>query len=141
MEYNRADSKIYKDAAKLKKILQLKAREIINAYKDADEDTDEAEKKNDKSNKRTMVNAMSKELKNVRRTQKANDSQLKKRLRILYRALNDYSVNGRYPIQPFIEKPSRKMYPDYYSIIENPIDMKTIDSNIKNDLVSFIYFF
>lgn len=134
MEYNRHDSKIYRDAAKLKKFLQVKAREIL---RDADEE-DEEEKRNDpKSNKRTMVNAMSKELKNVRRNQKANDSQLKKRLRILYQTLNDYEdPMGRYPIDPFIDKPSRKTYPDYYSIIENPIDMRTIDTNIKNDMVS-----
>ena len=35
-----------------------------------------------------------------------------------------------------MEKPSKKEYPDYYHIITEPIDMKTIESNIRNDRVS-----
>ncbi len=30
-----------------------------------------------------------------------------------------------------MEKPSRKEYPDYYRIISDPIDMLTIEANIK----------
>src|SRR5699024_4735430 len=101
MNYNRPDSKIYKDAAKLKKILQIKAKEIINVFKESGDDAED-----DKSNvvarsagtrtetrksSKSMVNAMSQELKNVRRSQKAGDSQLKKRLRILYKTLIDYA--------------------------------------------------
>ncbi|GBO14463.1 Protein polybromo-1, partial [Araneus ventricosus] len=41
--------------------------------------------------------------------------------------------DGRPLISVFMEKPSKKDYPDYYEIIANPIDMKTIDSNIKAD--------
>lgn len=33
----------------------------------------------------------------------------------------------------FMEKPSKKLYPDYYDIIQHPIDMNTIEQNIKND--------
>lgn len=33
----------------------------------------------------------------------------------------------------FMEKPSKKQYPDYYDIIQHPIDMITIENNIKND--------
>jgi protein polybromo-1 len=32
-----------------------------------------------------------------------------------------------------MEKPSKKLYPDYYQVIEQPIDMLTIEANIKND--------
>ena len=42
----------------------------------------------------------------------------------------------RYPIAIFIEKPSKKLYPDYYSVIKEPIDMRTIEANVRNDKVS-----
>ena len=63
------------------------------------------------------------------------DNVLRKRLRILYRCLMDYNPtdDGRQPILVFMEKPSKKLYPDYYRVIAEPIDMVTIDSNIKND--------
>lgn len=42
-------------------------------------------------------------------------------------------VGGRLPMTLFMEKPSKKQYPDYYDIIQHPIDMITIENNIKND--------
>ena len=36
----------------------------------------------------------------------------------------------------FVERPSKKDYPDYYSIITQPMDMKTIDEKIKRDAYS-----
>lgn len=33
----------------------------------------------------------------------------------------------------FMEKPSKKLYPEYYNVIDKPIDMITIENNIKND--------
>lgn len=30
-----------------------------------------------------------------------------------------------------MEKPSKKLYPDYYKVIDHPIDMLTIEANIK----------
>lgn len=33
----------------------------------------------------------------------------------------------------FMEKPSKKAYPDYYEVIQHPIDMNTIEQNIKTD--------
>ncbi|KAH9420477.1 Protein polybromo-1 [Dermatophagoides pteronyssinus] len=173
MNYNRPDSKIYKNAAKLKKILQMKAREIMSVYKDEggeddddeydDDDEDGADtayddddndggggdsnlmipsptkkskagQKPSRSSKRSMVNAMSQELKNVRRSQKAINSQQKSRMITLYRTVLHSDDNGRLLIDPFMEKPSRKLYPDYYDVIERPIDMKTIESKIRNNL-------
>ena len=34
-------------------------------------------------------------------------------------------------IEMFMEKPSKKLYPDYYEVITNPMDMKTINERIK----------
>lgn len=36
----------------------------------------------------------------------------------------------------FMEKPSRKLYPDYYEVIQEPMDMLTIESNIRADKYS-----
>ncbi|CAG2066828.1 unnamed protein product, partial [Timema podura] len=33
----------------------------------------------------------------------------------------------------FMEKPSKKLYPDYFQVITDPIDMLTIQSNITNE--------
>ena len=33
----------------------------------------------------------------------------------------------------FMEKPSRKLYPDYYEVIHEPMDMLTIECNIRAD--------
>lgn len=33
----------------------------------------------------------------------------------------------------FLEKPSKKLYPDYYQVIQHPIDMNTIENNIRSD--------
>lgn len=51
----------------------------------------------------------------------------------MYRTLLDFSDDGRQPILMFMEKPSKKLYPDYYQVIEHPIDMLTIEANIKAD--------
>lgn len=42
-------------------------------------------------------------------------------------------VGNRHPMALFMEKPSKKQYPDYYDVIQHPIDMITIENNIKND--------
>jgi hypothetical protein len=31
----------------------------------------------------------------------------------------------------FMERPSKKDYPDYYEVIDHPMDMKTINEKIK----------
>lgn len=32
-----------------------------------------------------------------------------------------------------MEKPSKKLYPDYYEVITKPVDMLTIEANIKSE--------
>ena len=125
---------------KLKKVLQTKAQEIFNiTLKETDEsDSDDDSKSNMslKKPKQRTPNALSHELKKARHSQLDVESQLKKRMRLLYRTLIDYSdESGRSLILEFMEKPPKKFYPDYYDIIANPIDMKTIESNIKYERV------
>lgn len=62
-----------------------------------------------------------------------NNPAMKKKLMALHKLLIDYSIEGRLLIEPFLEKPSKKLYPDYYQIIQHPIDMSTIERNIEND--------
>jgi len=64
---------------------------------------------------------------------KPEEKSLKKRFLTIYRSLLDFSDDGRQPILMFMEKPSKKLYPDYYQVIEHPIDMLTIEANIKAD--------
>lgn len=56
---------------------------------------------------------------------------LRKKVLALHKYLLDFSLGTRKPIDLFMEKPPRKMYPDYYDIIQNPIDMNTIEHNIR----------
>ncbi|XP_077263132.1 protein polybromo-1-like [Temnothorax americanus] len=39
--------------------------------------------------------------------------------------------DGWQPMLMFMEKPSKKLYPDYYQVIAEPIDMLAIEANIK----------
>lgn len=57
---------------------------------------------------------------------------LKKKLHAIAKYLLEYTCSdGRQPMLLFMEKPSKKLYPHYYNVIEKPIDMITIESNIK----------
>ncbi|KAG1687281.1 Protein polybromo-1 [Nymphon striatum] len=65
---------------------------------------------------------------------KTEDSLMKRRLKVLFKTLMDFvDESGRNIIVPFMEKPLRKDYPDYYDVISDPIDMKSIEVNIRND--------
>lgn len=133
-----------KDALKLKKVLQLKAQELFDIQlKESDEsesDDDSKSSLNLKTRpKQRTSNALTHELKKARRSQLDVDSLLKKRMRALYKTLVEYTdETGRQLIVLFMEKPSKKFYPDYYEIIASPIDMKTIESNIKWERVSYL---
>lgn len=41
--------------------------------------------------------------------------------------------DGRKPMLAFMEKPSKKLYPDYYEVISDPIDFLEIENRIRND--------
>ncbi|KAI5645637.1 bromodomain-containing protein [Phthorimaea operculella] len=59
---------------------------------------------------------------------------LKKKLHYIARQLVEFTCSdGRQPMLLFMEKPSKKLYPEYYNVIDRPIDMITIEANIKND--------
>nr|CAD7444948.1 unnamed protein product [Timema bartmani] len=131
-KYNRADSKLYKDAVKLQKVMQTKVHEIldfdqrvIGADSDSEDDSD------DKLSRRKIRGRV---LTTPKTHRYKDDLPLKKRFNALAKCLLDYvHEDGRQPILMFMEKPSKKLYPDYFQVITDPIDMLTIQSNITNE--------
>ncbi|XP_071547124.1 protein polybromo-1 isoform X2 [Panulirus ornatus] len=115
-QYNRPDSRIYRDAVKLQKYVQIKAEEIAAV----DEEDSDSYSDDDDSHSHSRR----------RLGRPARPLTFKRRAKILFKTLMDYMTeDGRQPIVAFIEKPAKRDYPDYYE----PIDMETIEAKIKGD--------
>ena len=107
--YNRQESKLWKDANKLQKVMATKLQEISDGVV-----TEEASDRT--SSPRAAVDS------------------LKKRLKALYNSIFHWAnADGIQPIGVFMEIPSKKDYPDYYEIISEPIDMNIIENKIKTN--------
>ena len=62
-------------------------------------------------------------------------NELSKKLRTLYSDMIKFkNPQGIEYIEMFMERPSKKLYPDYYAVIKDPMDMKTINERIKADM-------
>ncbi|XP_075218433.1 protein polybromo isoform X4 [Lycorma delicatula] len=137
-KYNRPDSRLYKDAAKLQKVMQSKVQELLEVDHQYSESEDESsaevvpeavEPPPDEPPKK-----LSKAHRCLTRGKYLDNIPLKRRLYSLCKCLIDYVCeDGRQPMLMFMEKPSKKLYPDYYEVIKNPIDMLTIEANIKSE--------
>lgn len=123
--------------------MQSKAKELVN-YQGKDSDSSETDNEDSCSvtsrgrgrRSKSLSNALNHELKRARRSNSDFDPGLKKKMKLIIRTLIDFvDDQDRQICALFMEKPSKKDYPDYYEIIENPIDMKTIQMNVKNDQV------
>ncbi|XP_063225207.1 protein polybromo-1 isoform X8 [Bacillus rossius redtenbacheri] len=122
-KYNRPDSRLYKDAVKLQKLMQTKVHEILDLEQDSDSDGDSDDRSRKRSRGKFSVTPKVLRYK--------DDLPLKKRLHALGKCLLEYvHEDGRQPILMFMEKPSKKLYPDYFQVITEPIDMLTIQANI-----------
>ena len=109
--YNRPDSKLYKDGAKLQKVMRNKLEEL-------EEDLE-------------VVPI----LEEVKKSPKDPREQLRKRLKALYTSILLWTNSDNIqPIGVFMEKPDRKSYPDYYDIITEPVDMKMINDRIMTNV-------
>lgn len=140
---NLPSSKTYKDAVKMQKILNQKL--VDDGLEDDDtEDTDSSQQystpsgdKKKKGRPRIHPLPSTSPAPIVPTTPKyykfPNNPVLKKKLMTIHKHLQEFSFDGRQPAEPFLEKPSKKQYPDYYTIIQHPIDMNTIQKNIEND--------
>ncbi|XP_034022274.1 polybromo 1, like isoform X2 [Thalassophryne amazonica] len=114
--YNMPNSSIYKRAFKLQQILQLKKREFLRRD---DEDGDSILSSDAGSAKR-----------------KSHKKNIKKnRMKVLYAVVTEARdvTTGRRLCDLFMVKPSKKDYPDYYNVILDPMDLKTIEHNIRTE--------
>ncbi|KAL7407803.1 hypothetical protein ABVT39_013779 [Epinephelus coioides] len=114
--YNMPNSSIYKRAIRLQQLLQAKKRELLRRD---DEDGD---------------SILSSDAGSVKR--KSHKKNVKKnRMKALYAAVIEAreAATNRRLCDLFMVKPSKKDYPDYYKVILEPMDLKTIEHNIRNE--------
>uniref|UniRef100_A0A1Q3F0S5 Putative chromatin remodeling complex rsc subunit rsc1/polybromo n=1 Tax=Culex tarsalis TaxID=7177 RepID=A0A1Q3F0S5_CULTA len=155
---NAPSSKIYKDAVKMQKLLNQRLIDAGDLEESDDEDdTDSssiaaatpakgAASSGRKSRARSVIPMQSPTQSGTTsspavgatstpmvKSRPSALATLKKKLISLHDYLLEYTVGGRQPMALFIEKPSKKLYPDYYQVIQHPIDMQTIEANIKAD--------
>ncbi|XP_032671562.1 protein polybromo-1 isoform X2 [Odontomachus brunneus] len=123
-KYNVHTSRLYKSAVKLQKIMQEKVQELLEFDQDSDSDSE--------SENSSQQPKLIKRASNLLTRGKYKDNiPLKKRLYALVKCVIEYCEDGRQPMLMFMEKPSKKLYPDYYQVIAEPIDMLAIEANIK----------
>ncbi|XP_050496969.1 protein polybromo-1 isoform X5 [Bombus huntii] len=124
-KYNIHTSRLYKCAVKLQKIMQEKVHELLEFDQDSDSDSEFE----NSSHQPKLIKRAS----NLLTRGKYKDNiPLKKRLYALVKCVIEYVCeDGRQPMLMFMEKPSKKLYPDYYQVIAEPIDMLAIEANIK----------
>ncbi|XP_022702006.1 protein polybromo-1-like isoform X2 [Varroa jacobsoni] len=124
--YNRPDSKISQDASSLLKALHARVRELqetvpnflklkVPGVTDADIE------------KSDLV------LKGCRKLRPdKTENPLKARCHALYKSVLTYEEDGRTLIDPFLKKPDPEQYPDYYDVIQTPIDMQVVHERIRH---------
>ncbi|KAL7843608.1 hypothetical protein AOLI_G00251200 [Acnodon oligacanthus] len=117
--YNVPNSHIYKRALKLQHILQLKRKELLRRE---EEDGD------------SMLSSTLSDSGSIKRKSHKKNTK-KNRMKTLYLAVTEARElgSGRRLCDLFMVKPSKKDYPDYYKIILEPMDLRTIDHNIRAD--------
>ncbi|XP_061076620.1 protein polybromo-1 isoform X1 [Conger conger] len=117
--YNVPHSPIYKRVMKLQQILQMKRKELLHRE---EEDGDSM-----------LSSTMSDTGSGKRKSHKKNSK--KRRMKLLFSAVTEARepLTGRRLCDLFMVKPSKKDYPDYYKIILEPVDLRTIDHNIRSD--------
>ncbi|XP_075431139.1 protein polybromo-1 isoform X18 [Ascaphus truei] len=121
--YNVPNSAIYKRVFKLQQLMQAKKKEL--ARRDIDiEDGD------------SMISSATSDTGSSKRKSKKNIR--KQRMKILFNSVLEAREPGagRRLCELFMFKPSKKDYPDYYKIILEPMDLKTIEHNIRIDKYS-----
>ncbi|XP_040576787.2 protein polybromo-1 isoform X2 [Lepeophtheirus salmonis] len=115
--YNRSDSQIFKEGVKLQRLMTSKVEEIQSG--------------------KVVPNGMI-EIKETVVSPHFNSNSTHnivalKNMRILYNTILIHKDDeGVQLVSAFMELPSKKDYPDYYEVIEHPMDMNTINNKIKN---------
>lgn len=142
--------KVHKDAAKMQKVLSQKLLDVGNEQEDTDDDSasvlsDVPVTPMPKKKGRPRVNAAPAAAASTPGTAaKASgggrvgivggvNPGIKKKMLNLAKYLNEARFEDRDMMLPFREKPCIKLYPMYYEVIEHPIDMQTIEANVRED--------
>ncbi|KAM9374591.1 protein polybromo-1 isoform 9-T9 [Phaethornis superciliosus] len=135
--YNVPNSAIYKRVLKMQQVMQAKKKELArrddiedgdSMISSATSDTGSSKRKRWEKSPKFILSLFALLLnskKNIR----------KQRMKILYNAVLEAREpgTGRRLCDLFMVKPSKKDYPDYYKIILEPMDLKMIEHNIRND--------
>uniref|UniRef100_A0A4W6G1J9 Protein polybromo-1 n=1 Tax=Lates calcarifer TaxID=8187 RepID=A0A4W6G1J9_LATCA len=129
--YNVPHSSIYKRALKLQHIQQMKRKELLQRDDD-DGDSMLSSATSDTSSTKRKRCTLSLDLHFVS-SHKKNTK--KNRMKALLAAVTEAreAGTGRRLCDLFMVKPSKKDYPDYYKVILEPMDLRTIEHNIRSD--------
>ncbi|CAG4978753.1 unnamed protein product [Colias eurytheme] len=130
-QYNVPSSRLYKDAVKLQRIMQQRVQELLDIVQSSSSDDESLSSVKNQAATSESYTTISKSL--TVPALKPN-MPLKKKLHYISKQLVEFTCSdGRQPMLLFMEKPSKKLYPEYYNVIDRPIDMLMIEANIKND--------
>ncbi|XP_059047820.1 protein polybromo-1 isoform X2 [Achroia grisella] len=141
-QYNVPMSRLYRDAVKLQRLMQQRVQELLDIVQSSssdDESLSTVKSQNQSTPRprgRPRTNPAPPSAPSPAPSPSIPKSNLplKKKLHYIAKQMLEYTCpDGRQPMLLFMEKPSKKLYPDYYNVIDRPIDMLTIESNIKND--------
>ncbi|XP_032893187.1 protein polybromo-1 isoform X3 [Amblyraja radiata] len=140
--YNIPNSAIFKRVLKLQQVMQAKRKELARREYTEDGDSMVSSVTSDTgSGKRKgliikythrFLNSSNKKLERIG---KKTETHLKHRLKVLYNTIiesRDLTTGRRY-CELFLIRPSKKDYPDYYKVILEPIDLKILEHNIRNE--------
>ncbi|XP_033822590.1 protein polybromo-1 isoform X1 [Periophthalmus magnuspinnatus] len=117
--YNVPHSSIYKRALKLQQIQLIKRKELLQRE---DDDGD------------SMLSSATSDTGSTKRKYYKKNTK-KYRMKVLLASVTEAreAGTGRRLCDLFMVKPSKKDYPDYYKIILEPMDLRTIENNIRSD--------
>ncbi|CAL9704671.1 unnamed protein product [Knipowitschia caucasica] len=117
--YNVHQSSIYKRALKLQQIQLMKRKELLQREEDDGDSMLSSAPSDTGSTKRKYCKKNSK----------------KYRMKVLLASVTEAreAGTGRRLCDLFMVKPSKKDYPDYYKVILEPMDLRTIENNIRSD--------
>ncbi|XP_060897906.1 protein polybromo-1 isoform X3 [Labrus mixtus] len=118
--FNVPHSSIYKRALKLQQIQQMKRKELLQ--RDDDDDGD------------SMLSSATSDTSSTKRKSHKKNTK-KNRMKALLLSVSEAreAGTGRRLCDLFMVKPSKKDYPDYYKVILEPMDLRTIEHNIRSD--------
>ncbi|XP_063696880.1 protein polybromo-1 isoform X2 [Culicoides brevitarsis] len=141
-------NRVYKDAEKMRKLLNQKLVDGSLDQDDSDEENEseeEEESEEESSEDEQIIKKPTRKSSIASSTPAkpllpasgsksvANNPAMKKKLLAIHEHLIDFTVDGRAICINFLEKPSKKLYPDYYKVIAEPIDMQIIENRITQD--------